>query len=61
MENHKSKKLKIGDVIMVKTGLCYTYEGRIGVIDRTIGDNYCSVLFEHGSHVYADVALEVLC
>jgi len=53
--------MNIGDVVKVKTDLSYTHEGRIGFIERTIGDNYYSVLFEHGSHVYADVALEVLC
>lgn len=53
--------MNIGDVVKVKTGLCYTHEGRIGFIDRTIGDCYYSVLFENTSHVYSDVALEVLC
>ena len=52
---------EIGDVVRVKTGLCYTHEGKIGFIDRTIGDNYYSVLFEHGSRIYASEALEVLC
>ena len=53
--------MKIGDVVRVKTGLCYRHEGKIGFIDRTIGDNYYSVLFENTSLVYADVALEFLC
>ena len=53
--------MNIGDVVKVKTGLCYTHEGKIGFIDHKITDCYYSVSFEHGSHVYSDVALEVLC